>query len=252
MKRIAIFLFSLFLLAIALPVSGRYALPHLPEPELYGTLTLGNVESLDGRQPVIFPHWLHRYQVTCNVCHDELGIAMGTGQTGMTEAAIRAGEYCGACHNGEVAFAPEEDCQLCHGGYPGRAREYYLALFDQRAFPSAEFGNRVDWVASLERGLIKPVRSLDGEFSPMNMERTFRVDASLTRVPPAEFSHGKHTAWLNCSQCHPELFSIKKDATKYFSMNAILEGEFCGVCHLRVAFPMDDCRRCHVGMRAGK
>ena len=32
-------------------------------------------------------------------------------------------------------------------------------------------------------------------------------------------------------------------------MSAILNGEFCGVCHLTVAFPMDDCQRCHPGMK---
>jgi hypothetical protein len=28
-------------------------------------------------------------------------------------------------------------------------------------------------------------------------------------------------------------------------MNRILQREFCGVCHLTVAFPMNDCKRCH-------
>ena len=28
-------------------------------------------------------------------------------------------------------------------------------------------------------------------------------------------------------------------------MSRILKREFCGVCHLTVAFPMDDCKRCH-------
>jgi hypothetical protein len=28
-------------------------------------------------------------------------------------------------------------------------------------------------------------------------------------------------------------------------MARILKREFCGVCHLTVAFPMNDCKRCH-------
>ena len=31
-------------------------------------------------------------------------------------------------------------------------------------------------------------------------------------------------------------------------MKYILEGKFCGVCHLNVAFPLDDCQRCHPDM----
>jgi hypothetical protein len=37
----------------------------------------------------------------------------------------------------------------------------------------------------------------------------------------------------------------KKKTTKHFSMDRILKGEFCGVCHLTVVFPMNDCKRCH-------
>jgi hypothetical protein len=28
-------------------------------------------------------------------------------------------------------------------------------------------------------------------------------------------------------------------------MARILKAEFCGVCHLSVAFPLDNCERCH-------
>jgi len=31
-------------------------------------------------------------------------------------------------------------------------------------------------------------------------------------------------------------------------MQYILETKFCGACHLTVAFPLDDCLRCHPGM----
>jgi c(7)-type cytochrome triheme protein len=51
--------------------------------------------------------------------------------------------------------------------------------------------------------------------------------------------------WLDCNNCHPDNFNIKKKTTKHFSMERILKREFCGVCHLTVAFPMDDCKRCY-------
>jgi hypothetical protein len=31
-------------------------------------------------------------------------------------------------------------------------------------------------------------------------------------------------------------------------MDSNIYGNFCGACHLQVAFPMNDCRRCHTSM----
>jgi c(7)-type cytochrome triheme protein len=31
-------------------------------------------------------------------------------------------------------------------------------------------------------------------------------------------------------------------------MTAMLKGEYCGACHLTVAFPLHNCKRCHPGM----
>jgi c(7)-type cytochrome triheme protein len=70
----------------------------------------------------------------------------------------------------------------------------------------------------------------------------------MTIIPPAVFPHKDHTVWLDCDNCHPDLFNIKKKGT-HFSMNELLNGNFCGVCHTKVAFPMDECKRCHPAMR---
>ena len=32
------------------------------------------------------------------------------------------GEYCGACHNGNIAW-PVENCNLCHTGKPGTSTQ---------------------------------------------------------------------------------------------------------------------------------
>lgn len=80
-------------------------------------------------------------------------------------------------------------------------------------------------------------------------EKTLLLEAEWDRVLPAIFPHKSHTSWLTCSNCHPEIFNIKKKTTKHFEMKMNLAGEFCGVCHLTVAFPMNDCKRCHPAMK---
>jgi c(7)-type cytochrome triheme protein len=64
-------------------------------------------------------------------------------------------------------------------------------------------------------------------------------------MPNVIFPHFPHTYWLDCANCHPSIFIMKKGANP-ISMVKIINGEFCGRCHGRVAFPLSDCSRCHV------
>jgi c(7)-type cytochrome triheme protein len=63
-------------------------------------------------------------------------------------------------------------------------------------------------------------------------------------MPAVKFPHRQHTLWLDCSNCHPYPFIDKAGANK-LSMQAILNGEQCGLCHGAVAFPLTECNRCH-------
>lgn len=64
--------------------------------------------------PAVFPHWFHRMQFKCYVCHEEI-FKMKAGANPVTMEAISQGKYCGACHNGKTAFAPMfEHCSRCH------------------------------------------------------------------------------------------------------------------------------------------
>ena len=51
-------------------------------------------------------------------------------------------------------------------------------------------------------------------------------------------------AALAQTYANPQVFSIEKGATPY-TMQDIFDGRFCGACHSKVAFPSDDCQRCH-------
>ena len=90
----------------------------LPAPNVqaeYGDIHFKrNVPGTADFAPAVFPHWLHRMRFRCYVCHQDI-FKMQAGANPVTMAAIKAGKYCGACHDGKTAFAPMfEHCWRCH------------------------------------------------------------------------------------------------------------------------------------------
>ncbi len=64
---------------------------------------------------VKYPHYMHTYWLSCEICHDTVGGAifqMAAGTNGITMVGISQGKWCGRCH-GKVAF-PLADCNRCH------------------------------------------------------------------------------------------------------------------------------------------
>jgi c(7)-type cytochrome triheme protein len=84
----------------------------------YGDVVLNERSEQEWVPPVIFPHWFHRIRFRCSVCHGELGFEMRVGANAMNMDALSEGKYCGACHDGQIAWGLEE-CALCHSGRPG-------------------------------------------------------------------------------------------------------------------------------------
>ena len=84
----------------------------------YADVILNHRAEAGDMRPVIFPHWFHRIRFRCSVCHMELGFEMRAGANQMSMNRISDGEFCGACHNGEIAWSTE-NCDLCHSGLPG-------------------------------------------------------------------------------------------------------------------------------------
>lgn len=110
--------------------------------------------------------------------------------------------------------------------------------------PKSNSGNRVDWVAALEKGVVNPRFDLEDD-----TKKPIVLDLNIIRevkgsMPDVVYPHKQHTEWLDCSNCHPSIFIPKKGANN-ISMASILLGKQCGVCHGKVAFPVSDCRRCH-------
>jgi c(7)-type cytochrome triheme protein len=255
---IIIYLFFICAAGICLPSDsafshGDLALPTLFAPEDYGAVLMeGAVTKAQGVTPVVFSHWVHRTKYTCRVCHGELDFAMKTNETGVVCGKGEAkNSYCTVCHNGKIAFAPKDkagdNCPRCHNADQSPDTEKFLAL--KKRLPSAKFGSEIDWVKALDEGLIKPKRSLSEGYQPMELDKTLTLSADMALIPPAVFSHKTHLKWLDCANCHPYIFNIKKKTTKHFSMARSLNGEFCGACHLRIAFPLNDCKGCHPAIK---
>lgn len=112
-----------------------------------------------------------------------------------------------------------------------------------RELPPDRAGNRVNWVEALRGGFIEPLKGL----KPKATMNSINMDVMLSRtgsMPQVKYPHKQHTEWLACNNCHPSIFLPQKDGNP-ITMYSILKGEFCGVCHGKVAFPIYDCFRCH-------
>ncbi len=84
----------------------------------YADVILNKHSEQEGVRPVIFPHWFHRIRYRCSACHGELDFEMKAGATEITMERIIDGEFCGACHNSDIAWSVE-NCDLCHSGQAG-------------------------------------------------------------------------------------------------------------------------------------
>jgi c(7)-type cytochrome triheme protein len=243
----------LLLLAPALTQAQQrfFDLPPLPPPEEFGNLLLDRVSSSAGIEAVGFSHWTHRRRYGCRVCHFELDFAMQANASEITEEENRRGGFCGACHDGETSFGHTEDnCARCHTGSTAGRKDIFKKLRKRNRLPASDFGNRIDWVKAEEQGLIDPVGSiLEPDYEPIPFTERLELPAAWALIPPADFSHQVHLRWLECSNCHPDIFKVQKKGTEHFLMKNIIEGKFCGACHMTVAFPLNDCHRCHPSMR---
>ena len=99
-------------------------------PEEYDEDTYGPLAPIIWVKPVksmVFDHKVHTQGagLECDSCHDELFTReAGAAQEkeDFTMETLYKGGYCGACHDGETAFASNKRCTSCHIGVRGHAR----------------------------------------------------------------------------------------------------------------------------------
>ena len=111
-------------------------------------------------------------------------------------------------------------------------------------------GNKVDWVAAVRQGQIRPRTSVDGSRVPAQHDSEIIMRNTLS-LPPVRFPHDAHNLWMSCEMCHDRIFKPEIDGND-ISMSKILDGEYCGLCHGAVAFPLTECNRCHSVVREGQ
>lgn len=115
----------LLALAMALPASSHAE---------YGDVVINNFSDDAGMRPVVFPHWFHRIRFRCKVCHADLGFKFQAGGNEISMLNIIDGEYCGACHNGDIAWSVE-NCNLCHSGKSGSKTQVHESTLQKLVAP---------------------------------------------------------------------------------------------------------------------
>jgi c(7)-type cytochrome triheme protein len=102
----------------------------------YGDVVINNFSDAAGMRPVVFPHWFHRVRFRCKVCHADLGFQFKAGGNQINMLKIIDGQYCGSCHNGELAWSAE-NCNLCHSGKPGTPTLVHESTLQKLGVPPA-------------------------------------------------------------------------------------------------------------------
>ncbi len=237
------------------------------EERILGNFVLkANPEKTDeaGLAPVLYPHWMHRIMFECKVCHDTL-FQMKRWTNDITQEKIMAGKQCGACHDGTMAFSAGENCERCHmAGLPAAERLHNPAKIDQiqlaksalavgakwdpGKFPDGKMPldkyKLVDWLKLKELNAFKPISSLEKDAQHETRDNIIRFVSKSDFLDDVLFGHKVHADWINCSSCHPALFSEELGGTK-IKMTEMSKGRFCGNCHGKVSFSFADCKRCH-------
>jgi c(7)-type cytochrome triheme protein len=103
-----------------------------PAQAEYGDVVINNFSDGAGMRPVVFPHWFHRVRFRCKVCHADLGFEFKAGGNQINMLKIIDGQFCGACHNGELAWSVE-NCNLCHSAKPGTATQVHESTLQKLA-----------------------------------------------------------------------------------------------------------------------
>ena len=81
----------------------------------------GEIFFTKGVETVLFSHKVHveQKELSCDLCHARnfrMQALRAQENPDFTMKSLMEGKYCGACHNGTMAFAANTRCGDCHTG----------------------------------------------------------------------------------------------------------------------------------------
>ncbi len=122
MKRSLITILLIFALTIA--VQGIFNIGFAGEDEEDADYPTELIVFTQPVKAVVFDHKYHIEEagMDCDSCHDDtFEQAAGTAEENgdFTMKSLYEGKYCGACHDGDSAFASNTKCAVCHIGVIG-------------------------------------------------------------------------------------------------------------------------------------
>lgn len=215
---------------------------------------------------VVFNHKDHLRQKSiknnCKACHKE-----GTNKLGSHSMAdMEKGKSCGACHNGQKAFALA-DCERCHvtKNVQLKSKEIGTITFGHKAHyarqrcevchagifkagPNSPVG-----MAAMEKG--KSCGACHDKKTAFGLEKcsachpTKNVTYKVKGAGSTVFGHEVHLGMYKCQECHGVMFG-KPGKRSRATMSDMEKGLSCGACHDgRQAFSVKgDCAKCHKGL----
>ena len=128
---------TVFMALIVTALAGMLLFIDIPDAQAeYGDIVINNYADKAGMRPAIFPHWFHRIRYRCKVCHADLGFKFKAGGNEINMVKIIDGQFCGACHNGEIAWSIE-NCNLCHSGKPGTTTQAHESTIQKLVTPAS-------------------------------------------------------------------------------------------------------------------
>ena len=115
---------SVIAVSMSLAITSPHGIGHAGETPKDG----GTIIYTQPLKSVTFSHNDHvaKKGLSCDFCHPSLfkmeALAVQK-ETDFTMAGLAEGKYCGACHNGTMAFTSNSRCASCHSGVKGMPQE---------------------------------------------------------------------------------------------------------------------------------
>ena len=220
--------------------------------------------------PVKFSHYNHLDALgkKCTLCHNKIFNIVVSKNPKFTMDDMRKGKACGACHNGNKAFAVDDDCSACHPTHDVAFKnDSAPALFPHGPHtemygcsdchtgifvPDYKKSKRHTMAQMAEGESCGACHDGDTAFSVKDQENCTKCHPThdvkfKTDAGDATFPHSVHTGMYGCSDCHSGIFIPDFKKSKRYTMDQMAKGESCGACHDgNTAFSVEgDCETCH-------